>query len=289
MWSVPRLLSLASTDLHEPLRSLSNHHAAITSIQVGHSTSTNICVSASRDNTVIVWDYSTESILRTFLLPSTPLCLSLDPCDRAVFVGFEDGSLQVIDFLQSNAVNNALYDPNVQNTPLQISLPPWDPPSNLGPALCLSITYDGTTILSGHESGKLVQWDVGRRAFSSEITDLNAAITNISMLSPLPKARKSKTITAVKPKVAEGNYAFSTQLTGNLSPGPIDEALETTGFSLDMLEHAISSLSGSAKWSSSEDQTLRQENDDLWKLVHEQRILQKQTWEKYSMLKTGGT
>lgn len=289
VWSVPRLLSLTTNEIHEPLRTLSNHRAAITSLVVGHSASTtNICVSASKDNTVIVWNYHTGDLLRTFLLPSTPLCLALDPCDRAVFVGFEDGSLQIIEFLQANSTLNPLYDTRLQNTPVQITAPPWMAPSEVGAVHSLGLSYDGTSLLSGHASGQIAQWDTGRRAFSGDIADLNAPVTNLLMLSPFPESKMTKIYTVVKPRLGESAYTFTAQLTGTMGNSSFDEAVRDPGIPPDMLEDAISRLSKPVAMSSSADKKLREENEGLWKVINEQRALQKKTWEKYSNLRSGG-
>jgi pre-rRNA-processing protein IPI3 len=258
---------------------------------MGHSASTtNVCVSASKDNTVIVWNYLTGDLLRTFLLPSTPLCLALDPCDRGVYIGFEDGSTQIIEFLDPNSTLNSLFDTRLQNTPLQITLSPWIAPSDVGAVLCLGLSYDGTSLLSGHASGKIVQWDTGRRSFSGEIADLNAPVTNILMQSPFPERKMTKTFTVVKPKLGESAYTFVAQLTGTLgSTSSFEKALTGPGLPPEMLDDAISRLARPAAFSSSADEQLRQENAELWKVIHEQRALQKKTWEKYSRLKSGGS
>jgi len=294
VWSIPRLLSLSSTETPQPLRSLSNHRAAITALTIGHSTSTsNICVSASKDNTIIVWNYHSGDLLRTFLLPSTPLCLALDPCDRAVYAGFEDGSLQVVEFLNANSAINPLYDTNLQTTPVQITLPPWTAPSEPGAAFCIGLSYDGTSVYSGHATGKIALWDSGRRAFSSELADLNAPVTNLLMLSPFPSRSPILASTVVKPKLGEGQYVFTAQLSKSMSSSDFDRAVRSQGLPAEMLEDAISRFSrpvtvSSLGSSSSGDEKLRQENEELWKVVNEQRALQKKTFEKYAKLKAGG-
>ena len=254
------------------------------------ASSLNICVSASKDNTIIVWNYHTGDLLRTFLLPSTPLCLSLDPCDRGVYIGFEDGSLQLVEFIRSSSAFNELYDTRLQSTPVQITSSPWIASSEVGPALSLGLSYDGTILISGHESGKIMQWSTSRGGVSAEIADLNAPVTNLSMLSPFPAARLTKANTVVKPKLGEGNYVFTAQLAGTMGTNSFQRALQQTGIPTDMLEEAISRLSQrNTAGSSSGDDKLRQENEELWAVINEQRALQKQTWEKYSKLKSGGT
>lgn len=288
VWSIARLLAFSATTTHEPLRSLSNHRAAITNLALGHSsTNTNICVSASKDSTVIVWNYHTGELLRTFLLPSIPLCLALDPCDRVAYVGFEDGSVQVIQFTQLNSVAHPLYDTRLQNTPVQVALPSWVAPNEAGSTLCIGLSYDGTLLLSGHSSGKLSQWDIGRRCFSAELADLNAPVTNIAMLSPFPEKRSTTAVTVVKPKLGEGNYTFTARLAGSPTKSHFDEAVDFPGFPARMLEDAIANFSRTAAQSSSGDEKLLKENEDLWKIINEQRAVQKKTWDKYSQLKTG--
>lgn len=302
VWSIPQLLSLHTNtnEPHEPIRTLSNHRAAITSLVMGHSSSTsNICISASRDNSIIVWNYHTGDLLRTFLLPATPLCMALDPCDRAIYAGFEDGSLQMIELIHSNSAINPLYDTNLQNTPVQVTSPPWSPPTEIGAVHCLGLSYDGTSLFSGHASGKISHWDTGRRAFLVELADLNAPVTNLVMQSPFPKTPRTKSINVVKPKLAEGNYTFIAQLNGAKGSSTFEQALEYQGFPKGMLEKALLDLAGhnptakfssipsSSSSSSSEEEKLRKENAELWKVVNEQRALQKKTYEKYSQLKTG--
>jgi pre-rRNA-processing protein IPI3 len=251
--------------------------------------SLNICVSTSRDNTVIVWNYHTGHLLRTFLLPSTPLCLALDPCDRGAYIGFEDGSLQLIEFIQPNSSINDLYDTRLQSTPVQVTNPPWVASSDVGAAHSLGLSYDGTSLISGHETGKILHWNTSRGGVSAEIADLNAPVTNLVMLSPFPATRLTKASTVVKPKLGEGNYIYTAQLAGAIGTNSFNRALQHTGIPTDMLEDAISRLSQPTVASSSAEAKLRKENEELWTVINEQRALQKQTWEKYSKLKAGGT
>ena len=286
VWSLPRLLALGTKEPLEPLRSLSNHRAAITSLVVGRSTSqTEISVSSSRDNTIIVWNHHTGDLLRTFLLPSTPLCLALDPCNRAVYAGFEDGSLQMIEFFQSNSTLNPLFDPNLQTTPVQITQASWSAPTDAGSAHCLGLSYDGTFIISGHMAGKVFLWDTGRRAFSSELADLNAPVTNILMLSPFPAEVAVRATNVVKPKLGDVQYTFTAQLCGPPARSEFERIIQSDGYPEDMLVDAISRFSAPMGSSSSGDEKLRKENEELWRVVNEQQALQKKTLEKYNKLK----
>lgn len=290
VWSIPSLLSLANAnENHEPTRSLSNHRAAITSLAVGHSSgSYNIVLSTSKDNTCIVWNYHTGSLLRTFLLPSTPLCTLLEPSDRAAYLGFEDGTIQSIDFFSNKSNVNPLYDVALQSAPVQLESSPWEArqAEAAGSVHCMGLSYDGTSLLSGHASGKVLKWDTGNKSFLAEVVDLSAPVTNLHMLSPFQESISIKAATVVKPRMGDNNYTFTGQLLGNLGSSSFQEALKNPGIPADMLKRAIQEFSRPQN-AGTEDEKLRKENEELWKVVDEQRALQKRTYEKYQKAKAG--
>jgi pre-rRNA-processing protein IPI3 len=195
VWSLPNILSfhlLQSSDLGgtsalTPLHTLSNHRAPVTCIAVGHSKhKCNIAISASRDNNALVWEYRTGTLLRTILLPATPLCLTLDPADRALLVGYEDGTLQSVDFFSAPSLGNPLHDPKAQSISLQLNESDrWlSPIADIGSTNCIATTYDGITFLSGHACGKVLSWDVAKRKYVSEVLDLASPVTNLRILHP---------------------------------------------------------------------------------------------------------
>ncbi|OAX83742.1 hypothetical protein ACJ72_01899 [Emergomyces africanus] len=194
VWSIPLLASFSrpsisqtQTQPNSPLRTFSYHRAPITSLAVGHSRGkNNIAISTSRDNTAIVWEYRTGKSLRTYLLPATPLCSVVDPADRAFYVGYEDGSVQMIDFFKIPSIQNILHDSNQQSTPSQLSANErWLPPNlDLGAVQCLTLSYDGVTLLSGHKGGAIVCWDIAKGRYASTLTTYSCPVTNLQMLAP---------------------------------------------------------------------------------------------------------
>ncbi|KLJ13678.1 hypothetical protein EMPG_11391 [Blastomyces silverae] len=194
VWAIPLLTSFSrsstsqtQTQSNSPLRTFSHHRAPITSLAVGHSRSkNNIAISTSRDNTAIVWEYRTGKLLRTFLLPATPLCSAVDPADRACYVGYDDGSVQMIDFFKVPSIQNVLHDSSQQSTPSQLSANErWLPPNlDLGAVQCLTLSYDGMTLLSGHKGGAIVCWDIAKGRYASTLTTYGCPVTNLQMLAP---------------------------------------------------------------------------------------------------------
>ncbi|KAF2502543.1 WD40 repeat-like protein [Lophium mytilinum] len=263
VWSLPALLSFAPDTSRAPLHTLSIHRGPVTALAVGHSTSSaNIAVSASSDNSAIVWNYQTGTLLRTYLLEATPQALVLDPADRAVHAAYADGSIQTIDFFAGDAVasasaTNILHDPTHAHRPLQ------PPPrtrfnatsQNLGPALSISLNWDGTALISGHESGKIASWDVAKGAYSSTLGNLPGAVTNLSFLEPTgwpeTKETKFKIPAVVKPRPEAGNgdravgvvpalYTMNVQLTGRLNTSTISATTAERGVAgLSLFEKAL--------------------------------------------------
>lgn len=291
---MPTLLGTKTQSPFEPSRSLSNHRAAITSLTVGHgSTRTNVCVSTSKDKTAVVWNYHSGTLLRTFLLPSTPLCSILDPCDRAVYLGYENGSIQPISLFDPASATNSLYNPALQSTPIQVSPMPFaGPPADLGAAYTLDVSYDGTVLLSGHDSGKIIQWEIGLKKFACELSDLNAPVNNIVFLSPFAETLPSKTITVVKPKIGEGRNTFTGQFMTEIGSSSFESICSGAGFPTDLLEEVIMGFNTSAPAPTimepvgdpaiqKEMEELRKKNAELWELVNAQKVLQKRTYDKF--------
>lgn len=281
VWSLSQLLELDSTAEHEPDRSLPNHRAAITSLVVGQSVNpdTSICVSASKDKSCIVWNYFTGDALRTLLFPSFPLCVSLDPSSRALFVSSEDSSLYMVEFF----AERPLLGPGAEDsaTVVQVSSAFGVMPSDAGPASCLAASYDGTLLLTGHSKGQILKWDVADNRTPVELANLNAAVTNITFTSPLPGRKNTKTMNIVKPGQGGRHYTFTAQLESELGPETrFDSSLNATGFPQDVLEGAISAFQQPSAESAG-DQDLARQNDELWGIINEQRALQKQTLQKY--------
>ena len=245
LWSLPSLLSFEYASSYSdapsqfsPLKRLSSHRTAITALVFGHSHGkTNIALSASKDNNLLVWDFLRGHILHTFLLSSPALCLTLDPADRACYVGYEDGSIQFIDFYKSSGPLQMLRNPALQSTPTQ---PPYEErwrlpiPSEGQEALCLQTSYDGTSIMSGHKNGKVHAWDVGRGRYGNVLAEHDHAVTNLLVLPPTgfpnPKIRHLTLKQVIKPKYESSfasdtggssggvpmDYMFTAQFTSNL-------------------------------------------------------------------------
>ena len=273
VWSLANILSFAKLPSgrdrqqpNSPIRTCSNHRAAITSIALGHSASQyNIAVSTAKDNTAVAWDYHTGRVLRTFLLPSSATCVTLDPVDRAFYVGYEDGTVQAVEFYKSQSVQHPLHDPSLQSTPAQ---PPaeekWAPPSSdFGAVESIALSHDGMILLSGEKNGRVLSWNVARRKYASTIADYTHPVTNLLMLPidglPHPSLnlkRVAHTIvkprydqalseSSVNPGAVPADYSFHTHILPSPSSTKTDEfseALTHAFFPQSMMEEGLAEL-----------------------------------------------
>lgn len=219
-------------------------------------------ISTSRDSTAIVWEYCTGRLLRTYLLPASPLSSTIDPADRAFYVGYDDGSVQLIDFFKVPSVQNILHDTNKQSTPSQLSSNErWLPPSSdLGAADCLTLSYDGTSLISGHKNGAVVNWDVAKGRYASTITTYPGPVTNLQALTPVGFLKKKQgrpvAHNIIKPKydhalsnssqtgdAVPSSYTIQLHLSSQPSENEFTSALHHPFFPPSLISEGLSELS----------------------------------------------
>ncbi|KAH9868680.1 hypothetical protein J1614_007752 [Plenodomus biglobosus] len=275
VWALPAILSFSPDTSRSPMHTLSTHRGPISAIVCGHSSSSaNIAVSISGDKSAIVWDYHNGQALRTYLLPEAPTAVALDPADRALYVAYGDGSLQTIDFydeVQKSTAIDVLRDSASAHRPIQPSPKTrFNAESQkLGGALSLSLSWDGTTLVSGHASGKVATWDIAKANYLSTLVNLPGPVSNLQFLSPTgflhTQESTFKIHAIVKPKqdaaLASGNalvppnYTLSMQFTGRLRSAHVsatekgssnkssfEEALSHPSFPTSMLEESLAEL-----------------------------------------------
>lgn len=286
VWSLPQLLALGGSkeggdggaDEAEPERTLSRHRAAVTSLALGGSSGhrdTNLCASASRDKTIVLWNYQTGVALRTILLPSVPLCVVLDPVARALYVSTEDettgaaasgGSLYAVELFGDKPLLGA-RGAEASSTAVSVTTPFGTVPSDAGPASCLTVSYDGATLLSGHPKGRIMQWNLGdagedKTTLPVELSNLNAAVTNVVFVPPaLPSAAahvvppQTSVQTVVKPSQMGRDYTVTARFDevdaskvdvdddedalGAQETATFDALVNQPGFPADTLDKAI--------------------------------------------------
>lgn len=278
VWSLARLLELGADAGHEPDRVLSNHRAAITDLVVGPSTdaNTSLCVSASRDKTCILWNHQSGQLLRTLLFPAAPLCISLDPCARALFAGAEDGALYLVELFGDKPLLGS-RSAELASSLVQVDSPLGVTDADVGPPSCLAVSYDGTLVFTGHAKGKIMRWTLTDDGHPTEMANMNAAVTNLVFVPLVPDQKQYQVVNVVKPAQTRRQYTFTAQLQGPLDHGAeFAEKLDSIGINAHQLEAAIASLAATAP-AQENGPDLQKEIDELRSIVEEQKALHNAT------------
>jgi pre-rRNA-processing protein IPI3 len=270
VWSIPALLSFSNDGAQPlaPLRTFSTHRSSIKALAIGHSESfQNIAITAAQDKTCLIWDYHTNAMLRTFLLPSVPTSLTIDAADRAFYVGYEDGGVHRIDLLSKEETQlESIQTGAVALTPVQPKNKAWSPPdASTGSVLSLDLSFDGTVVLAGHQSGTIFGWDIATGHMKSFLPSgpLPGPVMNLKFLSvsgfQSEAAELVRLDAVVKPKfgafqdsgvgngAVPGNYAFNAQLLGSItdeseSSSIFTEALFGKSLPSQLLDEGLSEL-----------------------------------------------
>lgn len=189
----------------------------------------------------------------------------MDPADRAAYVGYEDGSIQLLKFYIDNSFTHPLHQFDGHSTPSHPAAKDrWLPPSPQSSAtLSIQLSYDGATLLSGHRDGAVQSWDVAKGLFATTLAELSAPVTNLKILSPtgfpITSATPLKLHKVVKPRyessagpynnssTASGlpaNYTLTAQFATTLSSQPTDfqTSLTSPTFSQSLLDASIAEL-----------------------------------------------
>lgn len=153
-----------------------------------------------------VWNYQTGLLLRRFLFPLSPLCLALDPADRAFYAGFEDGSIHCVDFYKdslpqsfSESLHNPtqptctaehkLFSPQARNVPVFLSdardVRIWVSAGHDSPVTAIAVMYEGNFVVSGNARGDVNVWDVTTGSLYRKVVALKAPVIDLKLLSPV--------------------------------------------------------------------------------------------------------
>ena len=135
--------------------------------------------------------------------------------------------MQQVDLYDKANLIQPSRDPSLHSTPTQ---PPstsrWPGPEDqiASPIQCLTLSYDSTVLLSGHQNGKVQTWNISRLAGDVTLTDFSSPVTNIEMLPPtgFPNIDKPsiKLRTVVKPRFGAFSDSSSTPFGNDLTTIP---------------------------------------------------------------------
>ncbi|EGW30814.1 Pre-rRNA-processing protein IPI3 [Spathaspora passalidarum NRRL Y-27907] len=199
VWSVVDLLT---DDKAKPYFSITDHTLPITDLLLSDSGVVHDLrlYTTSTDCTVRVYDVLSKSLLTTFVLPYGVNCVAKDPANRALYVGLVNGMIRTIPLYTINKTTSVLESIGGMNKIITI-----DNDVNLAntfthhhaPITQLDISLDGTSLISGDETGVVYASDIVTKQIIKTFTKCDSAIAYLKV-ETLPKSIDSGITTVDK-------------------------------------------------------------------------------------------
>lgn len=213
VWRTSDLISVYNKDeesnIHvKPFASFTDHTLPVTDLVISETGIINNLrlYTVSRDSTLRIYDIMTKSLLTTFVLPSSIECVTKDPANRACYVGLSNGLIRTIPLYHINSNTSVLEsiggrgkiitvesDPNLASTfvhhqqrvnaePLHKTLNKKNKPEEKQISVTrLTITMDGTNLVSGDSAGRVYVSDIVSRQVVKTFVPCKSAISYIQV------------------------------------------------------------------------------------------------------------
>ncbi|TKS75248.1 WD repeat-containing protein 18 [Collichthys lucidus] len=163
VWSLSSVIQLDLSHTPEPRHVLSHHSLPITDLHSGLMGAQARVATASLDQTVKVWELSSGELLLSVLFDVEIMSVTFDPCEYFLFCGGSDGNI------------------------FQVSLCSQEPGD------VLSVSMDGTLLLSGSHDESVRLWDIQSKQSIRCLTHKGPVTNAIIMAAPanmfLPDSR----------------------------------------------------------------------------------------------------
>ncbi|KAG9287340.1 hypothetical protein G9A89_023711 [Geosiphon pyriformis] len=203
IWLLSSILDESTNEIPSPYSSWTSHSLPITDIicGIGNFRTARILTS-SLDNTCKLWDLSTGHLLTTFIFPTNISSLALDPAERSFFAAGGDNLIYQMNLYRRReesgymasrhnyieAVGGAgdIEDIGMQdrdNNRLVFS-------GHNARIITMTLTYDGTLLLSGSEDGNVLLWDIASRQILKTFTHHKGPVTNLCTFLQPPDLSK---------------------------------------------------------------------------------------------------
>ncbi|XP_047444165.1 WD repeat-containing protein 18 [Mugil cephalus] len=187
VWSLSSVVQLDLSHGPEPRHVLSRHSLPITDLHCGLMGVQARVATASLDQTVKVWELSSGELLLSVLFDVEIMSVTFDPCEYFLFCGGSDGNIfQVSLCNQIPSREKSFQSDNEGNQVFK---------GHRNLVTCLSVSMDGTLLVSGSHDETVRLWDVQSKQSVRCFTH-KGPVTNVVMMAApanmfLPDSRPS--------------------------------------------------------------------------------------------------
>jgi len=190
-----------SSSIIKPLFTWSQHSLPVTHVYCGVGGVCARVVSTSLDRTCKLWDLSTGSLVCSVVFPTSLTCAILDPSEHAVYVGGLDGIVYVVHLFNLASISD--HTVNARENSQQVFK------AHTKSVSCLSMSFDGSVLVSGSIDGTCIVWDVVSRQPLRTFAQHKGPVTGLFII-PRP-ADIADTSTSTAPSSSERKSQRSLQ------------------------------------------------------------------------------
>ncbi|XP_060797659.1 WD repeat-containing protein 18 [Neoarius graeffei] len=152
VWNLASVIQLDSSRTPEPRHVLSRHSLPITDVHCGLMGPQARVATASLDQTVKLWEISSGEMLLSVLFDISIMSVTLDPCEYFLFCGGSDGNIFQVSLCNTALSRDKTFQSDGDGNQV------FKGHRNL--VTCLSVSMDGTLLLSGSHDETVRMWDV---------------------------------------------------------------------------------------------------------------------------------
>ncbi|CAL8270369.1 unnamed protein product [Arctogadus glacialis] len=179
----PSVVQLDQGCSPEPLHVLSRHSLPVTDLHCGLMGPQARLATASLDQTVKLWELGSGELLLSILFDVSIMSVTLDPCEYFLFCGGSDGNIFQVSLCSQSLSRDKTFQSESDGNQV------FKGHRNL--VSCLSVSMDGTLLLSGSHDETMRLWDVQSRqslrcsAQKGQVTTCSIMAAPANMLVPL--------------------------------------------------------------------------------------------------------
>ncbi|KAM9848358.1 WD repeat-containing protein 18 [Aulostomus maculatus] len=185
VWSLCSVIQLDLNHTPEPRHILSRHSLPITDLHCGLMGAQARVATASLDQTVKLWEVSSGEMLLSVLFDVEIMSVTLDPCEYFLFCGGSDGNIFQVSLCNQSLSRDKSFQTDAEGNQV------FKGHRNL--VSCLSVSMDGTLLVSGSHDESVRLWDVQSKQSLRCLTHKGPVTNAVIMVAPanmfLPDSR----------------------------------------------------------------------------------------------------
>ncbi|XP_032902927.1 WD repeat-containing protein 18 [Amblyraja radiata] len=182
VWNLCSLLQLGYARVPEPQHVWSRHTLPVTDIHCGVGGPLSRIATASLDQTVKLWELSCGELLMSVLFDVGIMSVALDPCEYNLFCGGHDGSIFQVNLFTGPVEREKNFQTDKDASQIF--------KGHRNQVTCLSVSIDGTLLLSGSHDETVRLWDIPSKQclrtvnHKGPVTNAFLTIASANMFSP---------------------------------------------------------------------------------------------------------